>query len=336
MKPIGAVPARSQHSRFAAGLSTATFPMNPLPSTLIYTNGQSAVDLLQKAGIAGQIFEWLEVLHDGPVTLTETEEELDQVRAAHFAARGWTTEAEALRRMRERNAPLEQSSPEGALELWFEHDLYDQLQLIQLLARLAERPHWHGRIGLFQFGGYITGLSAEEILAARPAPVAIGPEHLQLAVAAWSAFRQPSPAALIALVEEETSALPFLRPALRRLLEELPHPGNGLGRTEAEIVAALAEHPCREVDLFAKVQAGEPVRFMGDLPFRAIVERLAQGSQPLIRNGGGSPNLLALSPTGEKVHRGEADWLAFSAPYWLGGVRIEGTSSPRWSGGGRA
>ena len=88
--------------------------------------------------------------------------------------------------------------------LWFEHDLYDQLQLIQVL----------------------------DGLAALRSPVVR--RHFQEAQAAWAAFRSSNP---LEIDPHKPKALQFLGAALRRHLEEFPWTTDGLSRTERQILA---------------------------------------------------------------------------------------------------
>ena len=60
--------------------------------------------------------------------------------------------------------------------------------------------------------------------------------QLALATRAWSAFRAPDPREIERLLETDTTPLPFLAPALRRHLEELPWTADGLSRTERRIL----------------------------------------------------------------------------------------------------
>jgi hypothetical protein len=109
-----------------------------------------------------------------------------------------------------------------------EHDLYDQLQLLQILAFVGDvhksdvellevgefegRPDFHGL-------GELTAADLESLWDKRR-PVET--ELVALARLGWDAVRAPEPTAVTALLERDTAALPFLDDALRRLLEELP------------------------------------------------------------------------------------------------------------------
>ena len=62
---------------------------------------------------------------------------------------------------------------------------------------------------------------------------------LALGRATWADLASPTPEAIATRVETLDARLPFLKPALRRFLEELPAPGSGLGRTEAAILEGI-------------------------------------------------------------------------------------------------
>jgi hypothetical protein len=189
----------------------------------------------------------------------------------------------------------------GALVLWFEHDLYDQLQLIQVLSS-SDAP-----AELVQAETYLDE-------AELPTPIAVSRAQRLAASAAWAAFRGPDPRGLERLA---CDGLPLLRSALDRLLEEHPSVRNGLGRSEQQALEAVADGARTRLEAFEAAQSREPARFMGDATFLALLVRL----EPLI---GRDPE-FGLTPLGEEVLAGYAD---FVTRRWIGGVEID--HSPRW------
>src|SRR5690349_9951525 len=103
------------------------------------TSGDAAVALMKRAGLSGDILAWRDVLHEGPTPAGLTLAELSEVRARFVADCGWRTFAEAQAEFRARDAALAQYGAHDEVVLWFEHDLYDQLQLLQLLDWFAAR-----------------------------------------------------------------------------------------------------------------------------------------------------------------------------------------------------
>src|SRR5688572_5795455 len=100
------------------------------------TNGDCAADRIARAGFGGEILPWRDVLHEGPVPANLDDAGL-RVRRAEFLGGPEPAAVEsALRDLEERDARLAVPSRDEIV-LWFEPDLYDQLQLLQVLDRLS-------------------------------------------------------------------------------------------------------------------------------------------------------------------------------------------------------
>ena len=314
---------------------------------LVLTNGTHTIRRMDEAGIEGDKEEWLEILHEGPVPLTESNLELNRVRARHFESIGWTSYEGAMSGFKRRERPLIDPSRYEALQLWFEHDLYDQLQLIQLLDFLSDQPEWLAKAKLVQFTEFLGQVPLPVLAEGAQRAVPVGAAQLALARSAWSAYRQPTPDALAEVLAGDCSALPCLGAALHRICQEFPDAVCGLGRTERQILECLAQGPSSLLEIFRYSQAAEPAAYLGDSGFLLILERLTQGARPLIElpprdsfllpSNLSHPNArhaqaIQLSKAGLSVLRGESDWLKdMPTPYWIGGCRIEGVCAPRWN-----
>ena len=218
------------------------------PRALHVTNGDITVRGLFDAGIEGPIEPWRDVLHEGPVPAV-ADDELRRIRARFLAAEdaGDIGTASELARRDDVLA----AHRDGHYVLWFEADLYDQLQLVQILARLRELAVPPGRItllcigehvGVARFGG-LGELSSEQ-LAALPERVAttLGPEALAHAARAWDALRAPDPAGVEAIARvAPPSELRFVAEAFDRLGREYPSTRDGLALSERRILGAVAQ-----------------------------------------------------------------------------------------------
>ena len=118
--------------------------------------------------------------------------------------------------------------------LWFERDLYDQLQLIQILDRLGAR-----RASLIDLGEP-RRIGDVDVLALYERRVAVAGAARQLGRDAWRAFTSADPTDLERLLDAGTADLPFLEAALLRHLEEFPSTRDGLSRTERQLLDAVA------------------------------------------------------------------------------------------------
>jgi hypothetical protein len=221
------------------------------------TNGDCAVAVLQAAGMKGDFLPWRDVLHEGPVNSSLSLADLSAARARFIAEMGWASLGEASRQFRERDYRLERSNEDAEVVLWFEHDLYDQLQLIQLLDWFAKYPHrCLTLVCEAEYLGEMRPERAAELFAARK-PVT--PAQLAAASQAWKA--------LPAVTPEDLSSLPFLRAALERYREE-PR------RTEDLILQELAGGALAFAELFKRTQAKDEPRFLGDTVFLQRLETL--------------------------------------------------------------
>ncbi|MBC8117691.1 MAG: DUF1835 domain-containing protein, partial [Candidatus Saccharimonas sp.] len=136
------------------------------------TNGDSAAGTLSEAGVEGKIISWRDVLHEGPVDSSLSLEQLSKQRARFIAERRWDDFAHVSGDFAERDRVIQHLDYFDEIVLWFEDDLYDQLQLIQLLDFLARGAARQKKISLIQVDGYIPPLSAaklKELDGMRPA-----------------------------------------------------------------------------------------------------------------------------------------------------------------------
>jgi hypothetical protein len=295
------------------------------------TNGDSTVMGLRRAQVTGDIVAWQDVLHEGPVPAVEPAE-LRTVRARFLATMRQdgeaAVEAELLARDERLGAAL---AAEERVVLWFEHDLYDQLQLLQILARLPDRPVEVELICVGSFPGRpdfhgLGELQPDELASLWPARTPVVDEHVRVARAAWDAFRAPDPRGIARAATSPDERLPFLAPALRRLLEELPGTRDGLSRTERQLLAAVAAGARTRERAFGDAAAQEEAPFLGDDTAFERLEELARGTHPLLAEP------LALTEVGTEVLAGRADRIALNGfDRWLGGVHLQaGRDLWRW------
>ncbi len=326
--------------------------MNESPDILHVTNGDVAADLIRAAHVGGTVLPWRDVLHEGPVPAGLPADALNETRARFIAGWGGAAYEEVRRDLDARDRML--AGAAGEIVLWFEHDLYDQLQLLQLLDRLARDPR-RDRVSLVCVGDFpgverfdgLGQLTPGQLASLFPGSARVTDAQWALGRAAWAAFRSPDPREIERVLAGDTSALPFLAGALVRHLEQLPAADDGLSRTERQVLEAVEAGASGPVEVFLADQAREERVFMGDTALWDYVRDLATGEAPLLRvAGGGSFRLpdavspdpgfraqrLELTDAGRRVLRGDADRVGLRGiDRWLGGVHLRGHEVPwRW------
>jgi hypothetical protein len=273
------------------------------------TNGDLAAAVIRQVAL-GEVIPWRDVLHEGPVRAGLTLEELSTERAAFIAEAGWGHLDPVRSSFAERDAGLRAAGAEEEVVLWFEHDLYDQLQLIQVLDWFA--AHLVARLSLICEAEYLGPMPAVRAAQLFEQRRPVTPRQLDVAEAAWRAFRSPHPAPLVEVVGQDTSPLPFLRAALIRHLQEFPWTTDGLSRTERGILDALRDGPQPFAAIFQRTR--EDPAFMGDTVLRWHLMRLELEGW---------------------VQQREAVWQLGTRrkrrlERWLGGVLVRPSSPWRW------
>ena len=298
-------------------------------------NGSSVTRSLGSAGILGATSIWADPLHNGPVPGGIDDDALMEVRKQYHAPSPNAANPENdMRRWRQVIADHEAYDE---LVLWFEHDLFDQLNLIQLLSFIRASVPRSKPVSLIcvgSFPGYphfhgLGELQPAELASLFPTRPLVTDAQYDLAARAWDAFRQPTPEALFALVG--TNALPFLAPALRRFLEDYPWRRDGLSRTERRLMTLAAEARADWPAVFARMHAGEDAFYVADTELLEIQNALVTASPPLLTR---TNSAVSLTIAGRDVLEGRADRVTLCGiDRWFGGVHLEGHTVPwRWDG----
>jgi hypothetical protein len=325
------------------------------------TNGDSAVPGIEATGVGGDVIAWRDALHEGPLPADVDAAGMRAVRARFLAGEGWGDDAAIEAEMRARDERLQTAlGRDETVVLWFEHDLYDQLQLLQILDAVDGGA---GTVEAILPDRFLGAMQVEELAALWPDRAAVRPDQVALARLAWEAVRAPDPHAIEALRNTHTAALPHLGPALRRLLEELPGVGDGLARTERQALEAIAGGARTPLAVFLATQKAEEAPFLGDTWMWTRLAELGHGDERLVQTTAGEPlgpppprsdengftaAELELTDNGRAVLDGRADRAALvPLDRWVGGIHVTGPE-PAWrwdrataravsaSGGGRS
>ncbi|MFO0230036.1 MAG: hypothetical protein ACK54B_11880, partial [Gemmatimonas sp.] len=162
--------------------------------TLHLTNGDHAVTALARSGLPGDLLSWRDMLHDGPVPSDHDLATFRRVRGEFLASRGWQSQSAAIADFAERDARLDSVKTTDELVLWFEPDLFDQLQLIQVLARVARRPlDERPRVTIAPADCFLGPLQPEKFVPLYAARRQVTAGDFALASAAWEAFTADTP-----------------------------------------------------------------------------------------------------------------------------------------------
>jgi hypothetical protein len=331
------MPVARQAGRASTDLFEEGF-MKGYSSYLHVANGSCTARVIVAAGIAGPVSIWADPLHEGPVPAHLTDEELLRVRARYLAEPTERSYAETVNELRGWRTILENHSAYREIVLWFEHDLFDQLNLIQMLSWIRKRLPVSTVVSLVSLGSFaerpgFTGLgelTPDELAPLLDARDRVEEEQYVLAERAWQAFREPTPESLEHLGDSDTAALPNLAAAITRFLQEYPWTRDGLSRSERRLLR-LAETESIELSTaLARMHEGEDAYYITDASLSALVDALSENLCPLLMRASERPSdgrflhgSVALTDTGRTVLSGRQDKIAVCGiDRWLGGVHL--------------
>jgi hypothetical protein len=192
------------------------------------TSGDSAAEALRAAGIGDEILPWRDILFEGPVPATASLAELTRVRASYLAEAYAEPGRDPRTELQARDAKLACHQEFDSVTLWFEHDVSDQLQLIQILDFFAREVRPRGNLFLVEADQYLTEIPAARLQQMGKPLKPLRTSRLRQAVQAWAAFRQSSPVEWSELLFRQRLELRHLWRSVLEMLYELPRIGTGL------------------------------------------------------------------------------------------------------------
>jgi hypothetical protein len=305
-------------------------------------DGESVAGTLRESGIPGDVSIYGDLMYEGPAPAGLTTDAWRHARARFIAEAGYAALEQAQQFLKAGDDALAAFPRHDEVVLWLDHRLSDQLILIKVLDWFSRQNLGGLKLslvpvgrspGMEQFAG-LGQLTAAQVASLADTRVRVTDAQFRLAQAAWHAFTSEDPTAIERFLELDTSALPFLRAALRRHLEQFPSVDGGLSRTERQALSILREQGSVPGGrLFAAVQRLEEQRFMGDASFYRMIADLSRGRKPLVHVSG-TPQAglggVTITEAGRNVIEGRADHVELNGiDQWLGGVHLN-ADKPAW------
>ncbi len=315
------------------------------------TNDEPTAHLLQRAGMRGLQLAWKDPLYVGPVT-KESLELRTRNRVKYFSQQGWGEKQSLLSHFQERNLKLKQITEFKKVSLWFDRNMYNQLQLIELLDCLSHYPDISvflinvSKIIQRENSLNLDKLSVADIKSLYHRETEITANQLSIGLDAWRCFAEPDPRYLLHFKRQDMSTMPYLYDAMKRLQQQYPSTMNGLSRTQRQVMDVVDGYPEIGVQAaFEKVQAMEERPFLSPAMFWMVLKELSRCDAPALEiwkqedskqeNASASTsksNLqelfqichLRITDVGREVLRYHLDWLQVNGiNRWIGGVHLQ-------------
>jgi hypothetical protein len=306
------------------------------------TNGDCVGSTLREF-ISDPVVACADVLHEGPAPAVDDEQWYDL--RGRFLADDPAHAAAIARQLMACDAALDRLETYKEVVLWFEHDLFDQLNLVRALSRIGRHHPADGFAQLIcvdRFPGFdrfigLGQLNARQLFSLVDHRRAVTRAEYHLAARAWDAFRSPDPRGLAGFADDSAATLPFLPAAITRLCAEYPSTINGLSCSAQALLDTLRDGPADGEAVFRHAQAREQHPFMGDWSFFRMARRLSRTHVPLVRIEPDDRAIdlrrhrLSLTEAGRDVLAGAGDAVALNGiDEWRGGVHLKGDDRSPW------
>ncbi|RKN85796.1 sigma-70 family RNA polymerase sigma factor [Paenibacillus ginsengarvi] len=315
-------------------------------------NGDSVAEKLRGV-VTGDILVWREVYPDGPVFVDAAEPVNRSARARYLEQTIGVPSEQFIRMSEEQEAKLANFREYGEIVLWFEHDLFDQTMLCQLLHYFSRQTLGRTHLSLLCIGEYpgiplfrgLGQLTPDQLGTLHGTWQQMGAAELELGAAVWEAYCASTPLPLLELLQGDTSALPFVRDAFLLHLARFPSAGRGIGIVERLTLEKVAGGVHSPLTLFRQVGDELHGLGMGDLSYWHCLAKMSRGPHPLLHAealtafpsfSDPAPSFrdctFALTEFGRRVLAGEEDWVVSAGiDEWYGGVHLSGHRIPwRW------
>lgn len=299
-------------------------------------NGDATREVFDHSGIPGDKVVWREMLCEGKTPATRNMELFFEERAAYLQQQYGIDSTSYLRDLPETFQQLDAAAGYDEVVLWFEFDLFCQINLVFVLNYLRQSGMALPPLSIVQLDEHpdvpdfrgMGMLKPEHLPPLFEKRTRLQPDDLQLAQQVWEAYSQETPQALEALSQRSSRNLPYLGKALQAHLQRLPAVANGLNAVEHFFLDRLTLGKLREQALYYQFWNEMKIYGFGDFQLDVYIQRLQRAGVVEREN-----QLLSITSLGREVLAGEQNYLSFASQenVWLGGIPLAHTPW-RWDG----
>lgn len=287
-----------------------------------FFNGDTSKDLFLASGLAGTWYVWREMLCDGPCIGTPGSSDFFRNRSSFFETSLSVSPEEYTSKTVAEWERFQARDKSTAVTLWFEYDLFCQINLLALLTALKNDGQTEavylvcpGKDSHDQWKplGYY---SPEEFPALFQKRKQLTASDFTYAASAWQAFAAKDPTNLLNFIQYLHPTFPYLPEALLAHARRFPHHGSRMNAEEESILQCLKTEPLADEALIRKLlmEHNHPQGF-GDGQWSTYLNSM----QGLVER---SANMWRLTKQGEDVLAGERPKeLTLGANRWLGGAK---------------
>lgn len=253
-----------------------------MSSQLHITNGDNFTQKLEKLQLKGEIITWREMLCEGRTETNVGSESFWKTRFEFLhknykVSKSWFVE-KTLKEYRS----LCNHKQQDQIILWFEYDLFCQVNLLAVLSWLKTYRR-HAEISLVCSGKeddsdklYGLGeLSDEQLMNLYKNRKTLSQGDIEYADYVWQLYCSDNPIRLENLTDFEDYQFPYLADSIQAHLRRFPTIKNGLNAVENKILEIAAEHkPKNKKVLLSLALENQGYYGFGDLQYDRVITNL--------------------------------------------------------------
>ena len=257
------------------------------------TNGDVTTSVLENLNLSGKIITWREMLCEGKTLRDVGSESFWKSRFDFFSKKYKVTKEQFISLTVREFKNLCQQKIQEEIVLWFEYDLFCQINMIAVISWL--KKHRKGvQISLVCSGkeddtNKMYGLSelpSERLLTLFEQRTILTKDDIEYADYLWQLYCADSPMQLQHIQDSPT--FPYLKDAIKAHLLRFPTIKNGLNAIENKILEEVATHEFENHHkLVAQLLKDQDVYGFGDVQYYRKIEELQglfKGSSPIELN----------------------------------------------------
>lgn len=272
-----------------------------MKSQLHITNGDSFTLKLKSLDLDGDIITWREMLCEGKTLCNVGSEPFWKARFEFLnknyrVSKSWFVE-KTLKEYRQ----LCNYKQQDQIVLWFEHDLFCQINLLAVLSWLKTHRR-HAEISLICNGKQdgrqtpyeLNEVSNEKLLSLYENRMPLSQDDIEFADYVWQLYCSDNPIRLENVISHNAFQFKYLPEVLKVHLKRFPTVKNGLNELENKVLRIVEdEKPSTKKELLGKLMVNQRYYGFGNTQYSRIIAYL----KPLI----GSVNPIKLTKRGGQV-----------------------------------
>ncbi len=287
------------------------------------TNGDSFTSILNKLPVEGTIITWREMLCEGKTVTDVGSEFFWKVRFDYLSKTYKTTKEIFLKGTLREYQNLCNQKTQDEVVLWFDHDLYSQINMIALLSWLKINKK-NAQISVVSTDkkkhiNTLAKLPEEELLQYYKNRMHRTRDDVEYADYIWQLYCGNNPIRLETFSKFNSSQLEHLTDAIRTHLLRFPTVKNGLNAVENKVLyTASGNEYASKNELVKQLLQTEKSHGYTNLQYKKIIENLKSLFHGF--------NPVRLNTTGEGIAANETSYYAFmkNDDAYLGGSRKYG------------